>query len=390
MVIWILNMLGMALNINIFARDFSDGTSVRTDWEEVDFTSDAVELQLGKDFYKENWYMIGDLRISEKGLVSDQVHLNIKKSENDRFSLYQEVYSRGRNSNEAESLAQSIEFELEQLENGAFNIPRHFSILKGKKWRAQDLTLTLLVPVGKSIKLDKNIHRIIREIDLEDRHVGPWKYRESTWQMGPDGLVCFNCYDGDSSYKRFPYENFSSILIQGNLKTTIEKKDGFKVSLDGNSNHLDNVSFKLEGQQLIISSDHKESLSPLRLTIGMPQLDLLVLNNTSDTRIKDFEQSKLNLRSTGTQELKADIKIDSIFVIQEGNNEVDLRGSARFLKADLANKAVLDADKFNIETAAIKAVDASKAMLMVQEELWKNADESSSIINEGQAKVVEQ
>ena len=87
----------------------------------------------------------------------------------------------------------------------------------------------------------------------------------------------------------------------------------------------------------------------------------------------------MQLTLSGKQELKADVAIDSLILIQEGDNKVDLRGSFAFLRAALSGNAKLDAEKAEVSEADISASGTSKVKLGAVAKLAKQAEESSQV-----------
>jgi phage shock protein PspC (stress-responsive transcriptional regulator) len=141
---------------------------------------------------------MGDIRISEDFLLSDNVVLNISKSETDKFELIKSVSAHGRSNEEARRLSSSLDYQV-QTQGSDLKLANSFIIPKGTKWRDQKVQLRLKVPVGKKIK-------ITREGDDDDRiryHIidtaGKWRDNEACWdddvaiwQMTEDGMKCLN------------------------------------------------------------------------------------------------------------------------------------------------------------------------------------------------------
>lgn len=390
-ILWMLNLIGMSFTAMTIAKEFQAEQNLN---EEITLDNNAETLNIalsGIDYEPTHLSFQDKVWISESGLVYDLVGLSIRKSESDRFELFKETYSRGSSRNEAEVIAQSIECKVSVNEDGVLILPSEIIIPNGKKWRGQEVRLILKVPVGKSIKLDGDFHPILRNVDLEDKQVHPWRYSNKVWTMGPEGLVCFTCYDEDDHKKRFSFDNFSNVKIEGNIKATVKQTANYySIRLSGTPSRMDQVDISKNGEMLLITSNLNNSSSPVRLVVNMPQLNTFVAQNTDDIYLDGFEQAKLLIENRGDQQLKANVSIDSLFVMQVGNNEVDLRGKSQYLIADISESANLDADKIEVKIATVKAAQNSRARLKVSDTLYKTQDESSSVSTEGDAKVVEQ
>jgi phage shock protein PspC (stress-responsive transcriptional regulator) len=141
---------------------------------------------------------IGDIYISDDFLISEDVILNISKSENDKFELIESVSAHGGTNDEARRLSSSLDYQV-QSQGNELKLANSFIIPRGTKWRGQKVQLRLKVPIGKKIK-------IARAGDYDDRvryHIidtaGKWHDNEACWdddvaiwQMTEDGMKCLN------------------------------------------------------------------------------------------------------------------------------------------------------------------------------------------------------
>ena len=68
----------------------------------------------------------------------------------------------------------------------------YFNIADGELWRSQNVDLELLLPVGYTVYLSKDLRQIIYDIDnvtnTYDAHM-----LERRWIMTPEGLACVDC-----------------------------------------------------------------------------------------------------------------------------------------------------------------------------------------------------
>ena len=344
-------------------------------------TSDTLTIKYANNLYDDVLIQMGDLRIAGDALVSENVRVIVKKTEEPHFELIQEHYSRGANSEEANALVNSIQFPIE-IKNNVITLPPNFVIKKGNKWRNQRVEVTLKVPVDKFVYLDKSLHWVNLEIDHDTDH--PWFKQDQTWKMTDAGMIAPDYVKENNSDREFTSADFNEIHIDGKLKVNVTKGDQYKVNIRGRKVHTRKVEIFQFGNTLNVSTDIRNPSSPIYLDISMPSLQSLDMENTDDVKIRGFKESKMNLRFYGNNELKAYVDIDTLNVRQSGRNEIDIRGNGKHLKANLDNRSKLDAERFTVFSADIQTSERSTAKLSVSDFLKKRTDDSNSIKVEGE------
>jgi len=118
------------------------------------------------------------------------VRLDIDQSRNDSVYLVTTYSARGINPAEARSTAKAIDYDYRQQDsavffNNAFN-------LNHDKYRTQEVSLTLKIPVGFKVVLDRSLGNVVYDIDnvtnvLDEDMLG------HTWTMTENGLECTDC-----------------------------------------------------------------------------------------------------------------------------------------------------------------------------------------------------
>lgn len=383
---WGLNLVCLFFIGTRILQQFSSGTDTNQNINLSYLEKDTVDIRLGDDLYKHQLFYIGDnLQISEDELVSNDVFLRIKKAEGSEFELIQSNYARGSSIREATNLASSINLPITKG-NGGITIPPNFTLNSGQKWRNQKVNLTLYIPANKVVKLDKSVTRILRSIDVEDRRITPWREEGKTWRMEEEGLVCVDCRPENAS--QFPEKDFTSLKIDGKMKVYIEQGNGYEVSLAGKSHFTEQVDVVKINNTLNVSTALKRTSSPIRVYITLPKLESIETENTDDVTIKGFEQKTMTLNVKGHHELKAYVNLDSLHISQSNRSKVDLRGNCTFLKADLNERAKLDAEKIKVKEADVTATDGSRASFETLAKLTKRTDERSKILVEENPSVV--
>lgn len=111
----------------------------------------------------------------------------IEKSSGTEYLLHIKKESRGRNTDDAQSNVEQIDYNFAQKDSTISFDPYYF--LKDKaKWRNQEVTLTLKVPVGKSIYLNHKMKDIIYDIENTE-NMWDGDMIGKTWIMTVDGLA---------------------------------------------------------------------------------------------------------------------------------------------------------------------------------------------------------
>ncbi|MCB0598178.1 MAG: DUF2807 domain-containing protein [Lewinellaceae bacterium] len=373
---WVLNVVSLFVVLPMSVRQFAQEGEITRQLSLEALPADTLNLRMGESFHGDSWFQVDKLKLVNDQLISKEINLYIEKAEGQVFELAEEYKARGQSFNAAKNLAGAIDYPVERKES-QLTLPAYFIIPKGEKWRAQEVKLRLKVPVGKSIFIDGNVSRYVQDIDKADDDVLLYHNPNQVWTMTEEGLICKGCA-GDSE-QGLSFENFNKVSIEGPIKVNIERGDEYSVQLSGSSTLVKKVEMAERDGRLMVSSGLQRTSSPVRLTIIMPELKQLEAGSTDDIRLEGFNGGTMQLTLSGKQELKADVAIDSLILIQEGDNKVDLRGSFAFLRAALSGNAKLDAEKAEVSEADISASGTSKVKLGAVAKLAKQVEESSQV-----------
>ena len=172
--------------------------------------------------------------------------------------------------------------------------------------------------------------------------------------MEEDGLVCNDC-EGHSkeNNNELTFSDFSKVHIDGLMKVEIEKGDQYRVRVTGKEAYTKKVEVNQMAETLHISTDLTRTGSPIRVYLTMPKLEAISVENTDDVKINGFEEKRMSIRNDGKHDIKAFVNVDSLTIKQKGRNELDIRGSGKFVKADLEGRTKLDAEHFAVNNAII-------------------------------------
>ncbi|MEL6923062.1 MAG: DUF2807 domain-containing protein [Bacteroidota bacterium] len=375
--LWVINAFSFASAGGRIFQEYKMSASLSENIS-LNFSGDQLVLKSAatNDPYHDDLQLFNNFQFDDDKLVCKLTEIDILQSDGDQFELIQRNHSRGATISEARSLATELPVQVSYTDS-VLQINPAFNIQKGSKFRGQTVRITLKVPKGKSVRINEDLSRLVHHIDLKDRHVHPWRWRNETWTMGDEGLVCNDC-DGHAREEEnvLSYSDFSKVNIDGKMKVTIDRGDQFAVRLSGKEAYTRKVEIQQMGNNLHISSPIKRPGSPIRIHLVMPQLDALSVENTDDVRINNFEQKFMSIRNHGDYDIKAFVNVDSLTVKQEGRNELDIRGMGKYLKADLIGRSKLDAEHYTVQTAVVNSdrYHNASAKMMVTDTLKRFGD----------------
>lgn len=195
-------------------------------------------------------YVLG--KRNGKPYLLGHAQLNIIKSATDKFELVVVKEAKGGDKLTASERAKHISYKVLQMDS-LIEFDNLFEVTNADKFRAQDVTVILKVPVGKTIFMDKTLENLIYDIEnVTNTYDGDMLNRK--WIMTVSGLKCVDC-DGIKEQSDSDEDEDSSkdvnITVNGvdiNAKDAQVKMDsngvkinskGTKVSIDKNGVHID-------------------------------------------------------------------------------------------------------------------------------------------------------
>lgn len=135
---------------------------------------------------------LGDIKIINKDdedIMIGQPTLDIEESYTDKFEIKLRKKARGSSRDIAAENAEEIEYKWQQIDSLVL-FDQYFTLPNNKKWRNQNLHITVKVPQGKVIYLDNSMKKIIHDID---NVTNTWDYDMlgKKWIMKKEGLSLF-------------------------------------------------------------------------------------------------------------------------------------------------------------------------------------------------------
>lgn len=235
--LWILGWVCLTLMLTSLSREFRKyNAPAETD---ITLTQPAVNklvvtsIAPGTTYLKnKSWLRLEPFgtRLDDTIMVRN-IEVNIVRSPNDSFRVTMMKFASGRTYNKAESKAQMINFNAYQNDT-AFVIDNGIPITAKEKFRNQRVFITVYVPVGKQIRVDRSAYSdemieievpSTEELEMEFEGVERGWQPDTDYIMKEDGL-----YHTDGTPARSWMESRKE---KGNLKVDVNEQ-GLKIELE--------------------------------------------------------------------------------------------------------------------------------------------------------------
>jgi phage shock protein PspC (stress-responsive transcriptional regulator) len=268
--LWAIGWVCLTLLLTSVTRDFKSAS--RLDEQTVALNNAQVNklvvtssLPFTKKYYGRNWIRFEPFEnlIDEDTAYVRNVNVIIVKSPNDSFQVTIKKSARGNTRNDANNLASLIKFDVTQKDS-VLLLEKGIAINKTDKFRNQMVTVTVYVPLGKQIRINKGIGWPV--------HIGSRNW-DSDWND--------DYYDSDEDIRWQPEVDY------------IMKADGL---------------YTLEGKKADGWNDRKADTKKAKRNYRS--------DNTDDGyRYNEYDRKADSLRSI--DEIKREKRIDSIEKLQE-------------------------------------------------------------------------
>lgn len=175
-------------------RDGKEWLSIRDGDDHVSIHSGSVDIQDGDDHVRIRPGSV-DIRSGKDGFRYRyrrgswdpdlyEADLNIVPGPAGQAALTEVFYSRGRNFENAAKNAEDIRYEHAQTDS-LITLNRYFSLSGQSLWRAQEVDLTLQLPLNSTLVLDEQVKHFLDRDGLYEYDY--WEIKK--WTLTEDGLV---------------------------------------------------------------------------------------------------------------------------------------------------------------------------------------------------------
>jgi len=200
--LWIIGLISMLSFAAIVARDFNSRSFVEDTYSFTPITSNALYFNITHHDHSSIWktrvnYTWFNDWEEEDGapfyltnndsLWLCNVKLNVVQSADSLFHVYQSRSSYGPNSVHARELAEHINYSIIQ-QDSLVTLADGFSLSKSDKFRAQQVTITVEVPVGKEVQFSRDMYRHFNiDMDMHGYHSHN-RHWDHTYKMTSSGM----------------------------------------------------------------------------------------------------------------------------------------------------------------------------------------------------------
>ncbi len=211
--VWILSVAGLIFFGAREAAEYAVEGSTTDKKELYIAQTDTLNVKfVENEAYQDRLFNDSNLNIvygegDEDLVYSEEVYLNVRRTNDSTPSIKVEKEARGRNFGNAREHAEAITYEYTS-EGSELLLDDHFVTGLSHKHRDQNVLVTLYLPEGYQLKLDKSAddhisHRIRNDQDYyHDNMLG------HLWKVGEDNeLICMDCEVEEEEAKTGPEED---------------------------------------------------------------------------------------------------------------------------------------------------------------------------------------
>lgn len=340
------------------------------------------------------------LRGRDTGMESYQViSLDIAGHGGDSIRLIRQFEAHGASRKDALASAQRIEHQATR-QDSLITIDTNIRLPEGTPFRAQTLRMTLLLPYGKPVRVDRHL------LDLSNLSFtyGSDSSDAETLQADSIGIRCLTCPQRTSSYGNGTASNawnltgFTSVDASGAYDLRVIRGDAFAVyRKDGKplEGLEDDYDIHVSDETLVIRHRNRFRLNLGKadvptLIVQMPHLSELEATGAGKVFIDGFREETIALELSGAVKVNAAVDADHLDADITGASELELIGSGRHLEAQLSGASHLEAAGYRARTGDIEASGASSARVNVDGELETDVSAASKVENRGKGRKVEE
>lgn len=391
-ILWVLNFVSLVFLVGFAFVGFRQSGSVSKTMDLSGIRSDTLSVKwAGRNVSDDHddWFVDGDeIRIGNKRLdVDEMVRVRVRRSDSGRFEYAQTIRARGASGEEATENAANTNFEA-KLEGNTLLLPSGYYIKQGKKWRVQEVRITIGVPDGKYIAFDEVLSHRVHEVDYADfdDENTIWNNPGKAFRMTPQGLECSDCPRfGDRQYRGG--RAFDNFILEGKFETEIIQDDDFSIEFEGPQGERDVIETIRSGDNLTLTTRGKTLNGNVRCIIRTPVFTTLVADNTGAVTIRGFDEGNAAITAKGPVRIRGFFDSNNLNLTLLGKCSVELTGNSDELTATLSDGAVLEATGWRTRRAEVTASDASQARLNVEDFAKVKSDAGSSVKITGTANI---
>lgn len=189
---WVLAIIYMFYLSAVVGKDFSKSSTVTENkYPNSEIKDSTIHIQTNKfklsNTTNEVEIEVNDIQFFIDQRISQDVELQIFKSLQNKPYLKIEKSSRGSNANSL-LYSNGIEYEY-NFDGSTLKLDNYFKLNDQTPWRNQKVKLTLFVPVGYTVIIDKNCQSIIEEVDNQELCLDNERVESATLKSTDQGML---------------------------------------------------------------------------------------------------------------------------------------------------------------------------------------------------------
>jgi phage shock protein PspC (stress-responsive transcriptional regulator) len=187
--LWTLGLIAGIFLAASIARDFNTVAREKQDYTVVQPTNGKMIVKVTEGNFKiygRFFKMDGLLSMTDDSIYLNNVRVRIVKSPDSLYHAYAIKSSHAGNDALALKNAQQLTYEINQ-QDSLFYLSRGFAVPKGTRFRNQGVIVTIQVPIGKRIQIDRSVSRKLNWFQI-DHNRNDWDEDWEDYQNWSDNV----------------------------------------------------------------------------------------------------------------------------------------------------------------------------------------------------------
>jgi phage shock protein PspC (stress-responsive transcriptional regulator) len=196
-VLWIISLIFLISMAAVEGWHFNESGKASSTYELNAFPTDTLLISMNSDLeiegFSDDWYSRYDDDwhiFSTDDKVYGKIDIDISHGDIVEWEMTVRKHSQGRNTQEATISADNLNYNWTQ-ESSTILLEPFFSLDKPNRWRAPETRVTVYVPEGKYVRLDKNTRHFLNRVNSVDK-ILKRELAGEVWKMTEEGLVSIN------------------------------------------------------------------------------------------------------------------------------------------------------------------------------------------------------
>ncbi|TDH19713.1 PspC domain-containing protein [Segetibacter sp. 3557_3] len=245
--LWVIGLFcGIILAASI-AHDFSTVARERQEYTLIQPTSGKLLVSVpdGASKVYGRWFkMDGLLSMTDDSIYLNNVRVRIVKSPDSGYHAYAIKSSNAGDDRTALNNARSISYRVDQRDS-VLSLARGFALTRGTRFRNQSVIMTIQVPVGKRIKIDRSVSRKLNYFHFNDRH-NDWDDEWTDFERWDDNVEYIMTTNGLERVDKKDKEDQPADEMN-EIEELNRNKEEIRKSIEEKQRELDRMKKELNG-----------------------------------------------------------------------------------------------------------------------------------------------